>query len=107
MTHKMVLAAIEELRAEVHALRADLAMRTRNSKTARQARYERRCARLREIANATGLGATWANATAVLLILCGRHQVPAGQERNAQLLQQDPECPKSARGIYRIISEAD
>lgn len=103
MTSDPVLAAIESLRAEVRALRVDLAMQRRNEKTPRQARYERRCADIRELARATDLGQTYACAGAVLMLLTGTRPPPPGCERIVQRLQRDPECPLSVRGIWRIV----
>lgn len=104
---QIILAAIDDLRAEVRALRIELAMRERNSKTPRQVRYERRCARLRQVAEATGLGQTYAAAGRVLAVLAGKQAAPIGCERDVELLRSDAECPKSLRAIWRVIQAAD
>jgi beta-phosphoglucomutase-like phosphatase (HAD superfamily) len=103
-TAASVAALLADLRAEVRALRTEIAQQRIAGKTARQVRLERRHARLRDLANATGMGQTWACATAVLLILCGKRPAPEGYQQTARQLAQDPECPKSIRGLYRVIA---
>lgn len=103
MTTDPIQMALEALRAEVRALRVELAMQRRNAKTPRQARYERRCSEIRELAEATGLGRTYAAAGAVLVIIAGKRPPPPACERIVQRLQADAECPLSVRGIWRVI----
>jgi hypothetical protein len=100
-----ILSALAEVLAEVRALRADLAMHNQNQKTPRKVRMERRHARIRDLAKATGLGSTWSAAVTVLLILCGKSNAPDGQENNIEQLRRDPDCPKTPRSIWRIIEE--
>ena len=102
----VILAELANLRSEVRALRADFALREINQKKPRQIRLERRRARLRELADATGMGITWGCATEILLMLCGKSPAPPGQESILVHLQKDEECPKSIRGIWRAISES-
>lgn len=100
-----ILAAIAALHAEVRALRTELAMR-RQEKSARQIRYERRCARLRELADAVG-PVSWDTAGEVAAILSGASKPPKGLERITQLLLQDDECPQSQGRIWTAIRSDD
>lgn len=107
MNESAILAKLEEIHSELQAMRIAEAVRLTIGKTPRQMRLERRHARLRELADATGLGRSWAAAHEVLLILAGRHSIPLGMERTVAQLQQDEECARSPRGIYRIIAATD
>lgn len=102
-----VLTAIADLRAEVRQLRAELQLALRNRKTPRQARYERRSARFRELAEATGLGLTYPAACALVAILGGARPAPPGFERAVDQLRRDPECPHSPRAIWRALADGD
>lgn len=101
----VILAALAELQVEVRALRTELAMR-RQEKTARQIRYERRCARLRELADAVG-PVSWDTAGEVAMILSYANKPPKGLERITQLLLQDDECPTSQGRIWAAIRSDD
>jgi hypothetical protein len=99
-----IIAALNELRNEVHALRFDLKAKQHDTKTPRKLRHELRCKRICDLAAATGLGITWPCVVHVLSIINGDTNPPTGQEQTALKLRQDAECPKTAKTIWTIIN---
>jgi hypothetical protein len=103
MTDRELLLA---LRDEIRQLRIAFVMQQRNRATPRQKRTERRHARTRELAEATGLGVTWAAAEQVALILRRQAPAPEGFEPVVQWLINQTEVSRSARGVWNIINRA-
>jgi hypothetical protein len=103
-----IIAALNELRNEVRALRFDLKAKQHDTKTPRKLRHELRCKRICEMAAATGaatgLGICWECAKQVLMIINGEIDPPKGAEQTALKLRQDTECPKTTKTIWTIIN---
>lgn len=71
---------------------------TRRTRAARVRQQAIRC-----LAMAIGGGPTWSCASQVLTVITGSTPAPPGQERTAQLLRGDKQCPRSIEHIYRLI----
>lgn len=73
-----------------------------------KSRYQRQKARqhamLREVAAATRLGPTMANARRLAAILAYAQEAPDGCAALIEKLRSDPTTPRSARGLYRILA---
>ena len=95
------------MRAELQALRLAIVTQRITDKTPRQVRTEQRHERLRELAEAIGIGSGWPGATEIVLVLFGNRQAPDGFGSLVEKLRRDDECPRSVRGIYRVISQDD
>lgn len=100
---EMILARLDGIEADLRAMRIAQITERLTGKTPRQARVEARHRMIRDLADATGLGRSWAAASEVLLILCGKKPIPDGLERLVITLQDDEECARSPRAIYRIL----
>lgn len=96
---------VEILAAEVRALRGEAEQR-RQEKTARQIRYEKRRALLRQLADACG-PISWDTAETVRQILLCELPAPHGQERTVKRLLQDDEIPRSRGRIWGAIKPAE
>ena len=92
------------LREEVRALTTLVEQLSVPRKTPRQVRLEKRHQMIVDLAQTIG-PISWNTALEVEAIIDGRCAAPKGQERNVQLLQQDPEAPKSEGGIWRVLKD--
>jgi len=99
-----ILAALNEIRAEVRALRLDMKAQQHDGKTPRTVQTERKHKRLCDLAKATGLGTGYAAATQVLLIWTGTHVTPPGYEQIIEFLRREYKKPLRIETIWRIIS---
>lgn len=93
--------------AELRALRTELAPLVRPEKSARQVRLERRNAKIIELAEATGLGCTYAAATRLETILAGVTPAPTGMERLIAELRHGDEPVTTARHLWRILASVE